>query len=303
MQHSSAGYLLNAKPSPTNGYSTCVTTMSSGVPPTSAGSPVTPTSPMVHWRRVRRSSCTKAHRLFRTAAGSGVSVSVTASRSSTPRRPRSGALMRLGDDIPGAVRSVEDPAAGDGRRADQPGGLDLVSRGHRQRALPYRRHLVADRDRCDHDFAAPGATPTKPGSCTKPIPGIDVDIVDEAGDLITEANQGGVPRHSRSRGRRCCARSGATTIVISRPTGKNSRIVTTSPATARIATSDGYIWIMGRIDDVLNVSGHRLGTMEVESALVAHERVAEAAVVGYPSRREGRGHLRLRRVPWRSSNG
>ncbi|MDH5766280.1 MAG: acetyl-coenzyme A synthetase, partial [Gammaproteobacteria bacterium] len=46
--------------------------------------------------------------------------------------------------------------------------------------------------------------------------------------------------------------------------------------------ADGYFWIMGRIDDVLNVSGHRLGTMEVESALVAHERVAEAAVVGYP---------------------
>ena len=52
---------------------------------------------------------------------------------------------------------------------------------------------------------------------------------------------------------------------------------------------DGYIWIMGRIDDVLNVSGHRLGTMEVESALVAHERVAEAAVVGYPHDVKGEG--------------
>ena len=57
---------------------------------------------------------------------------------------------------------------------------------------------------------------------------------------------------------------------------------------------DGYYWITGRIDDVLNVSGHRLGTAEVESALVAHEAVAEAAVVGFPHDDQGPGHLRLR---------
>ena len=53
---------------------------------------------------------------------------------------------------------------------------------------------------------------------------------------------------------------------------------------------DGYFWIMGRVDDVINVSGHRLSTMEVESALVAHPKVAEAAVVGLPGRDQGPGH-------------
>ena len=57
---------------------------------------------------------------------------------------------------------------------------------------------------------------------------------------------------------------------------------------------DGYYWITGRVDDVINVSGHRMGTAEIESALVAHPKVAEAAVVGYPARHQGPGHLRLR---------
>ena len=56
---------------------------------------------------------------------------------------------------------------------------------------------------------------------------------------------------------------------------------------------DGYYWITGRVDDVINVSGHRLGTAEIESALVAHKAVAEAAVVGYPARHQGPGHLCL----------
>ena len=57
---------------------------------------------------------------------------------------------------------------------------------------------------------------------------------------------------------------------------------------------DGYYWITGRVDDVINVSGHRIGTAEVESALVGNTKVAEAAVVGYPARHQGPGHLRLR---------
>ena len=55
--------------------------------------------------------------------------------------------------------------------------------------------------------------------------------------------------------------------------------------------ADGYYWITGRVDDVINVSGHRMGTAEVESALVAHPKVSEAAVVGYPARHQGPGHL------------
>jgi len=132
----------------------------------------------------------------------------------------------------------------------------------------------------------PGVVATKPGSCTIALPGIDADVVDEDGNSITEANKGGY-------------------LVIKKPFpsqlrtvyGDDQRYVDTywpkfggkyylAGDSAR-KDADGYFWIMGRIDDVLNVSGHRLGTMEVESALVAHERVAEAAVVGYPHEVKG----------------
>ena len=127
----------------------------------------------------------------------------------------------------------------------------------------------------------PGVTATKPGSCTLPLPGMDVDVVDDDGNSITEANKGGY-------------------LVIKKPWpsmlrtvwGDDQRYIDTyfpkfdgkfylAGDSAR-RDKDGYFWIMGRIDDVLNVSGHRLGTMEVESALVAHEAVVEAAVVGRP---------------------
>jgi acetyl-CoA synthetase len=134
----------------------------------------------------------------------------------------------------------------------------------------------------------PGAVATKPGSCTLPLPGIAADIVDADGNSITEPNQGGV-------------------LVIRKPWpsmirtvyGDDKRYYDTywemfdgklyvAGDNAR-RDEDGYFWIMGRIDDVLNVSGHRLGTMEVESALVAHPKVAEAAVVGYPHDIKGEG--------------
>tara|TARA_R110000850_G_scaffold67188_4_gene149634 strand:- start:19391 stop:21349 length:1959 start_codon:yes stop_codon:yes gene_type:complete len=132
----------------------------------------------------------------------------------------------------------------------------------------------------------PGATPTKPGSCTRPLPGISVEVVDEAGELIDSVEAGGY-------------------LVVTKPWpsmlrtiwGDNQRYIDTYWAqfnnkyyVAGDSThrdKDGYYWIMGRIDDVLNVSGHRLGTMEIESALVSHPRVAEAAVVGRPHEVKG----------------
>ncbi|WP_407276177.1 acetate--CoA ligase [Halothiobacillus sp. DCM-1] len=131
----------------------------------------------------------------------------------------------------------------------------------------------------------PGAIATKPGSCTLPLPGIIADIVDDEGNPVGH-NQGG-------------------NLVIKKPWP--SMIRTIWGDDARFARSyfpeklkgyylagdsarrddDGYFWIMGRIDDVLNVSGHRLGTMEIESALVAHPKVAEAAVVGKPHEIKG----------------
>ncbi|HEY0803103.1 MAG TPA: AMP-binding protein, partial [Steroidobacteraceae bacterium] len=127
----------------------------------------------------------------------------------------------------------------------------------------------------------PGVTPTKPGSCTKPLPGIFADIVDEDGRPVSTPDAGGY-------------------LVIKRPWpsmlrtiwGDNERYVSTYWAKFRnhyyVAgdsarrDADGYYWIMGRIDDVLNIAGHRLGTMEIESALAAHPKVAEAAVVSKP---------------------
>jgi len=130
----------------------------------------------------------------------------------------------------------------------------------------------------------PGAIPTKPGSCTKPLPGIMPEIVDETGQPV-ERNHGGM-------------------LVITRPWpgmlrgiwGDDERFKqqywSKVPGkylcgdNAR-CDDDGYYWIMGRIDDVLNVAGHRLSTIEIESALVSHPKVAEAAAVGRPHELKG----------------
>jgi acetyl-CoA synthetase len=132
----------------------------------------------------------------------------------------------------------------------------------------------------------PGVTATKPGSCTRPLPGIDAAIVDARGDEVQGDDAGGY-------------------LVIRKPWpsmlrtiwGDNARYLSTYWETfqnryyvagdSAHRDKDGYFWIMGRIDDVLNVAGHRLGTMEIESALVAHPRVAEAAVVGRPHEIKG----------------
>ena len=127
----------------------------------------------------------------------------------------------------------------------------------------------------------PGVVSTKPGSCTLPLPGIMAAIVDEAGHDV-EKGKGGF-------------------LVIKRPWPSMIRTIWGDPERFKKSyypedfqgkyylagdganrDLDGYFWIMGRIDDVLNVSGHRLGTMEIESALVANPIVAEAAVVGRP---------------------
>ena len=137
----------------------------------------------------------------------------------------------------------------------------------------------------------PGATPTKPGSATLPLPGIQADIVDHDGNS-QPADQGGY-------------------LAIRRPWPGMMRTVHGDPERFRKSyweeirpadgswlyfagdgarrDSDGYFWVMGRVDDVINVSGHRLGTMEIESALVSHPAVAEAAVVGRPDELKGEG--------------
>ena len=126
----------------------------------------------------------------------------------------------------------------------------------------------------------PGLTHTKPGSATIAFPGISADLLDNDAKRIEVG--GGYARRSRSPGRRCCARSGATTTATWRRISRSGRAAptSTSPGDGAKRDDDGYFWILGRVDDVLNVAGHRIGTMEVESALVSHPAVAEAAVVG-----------------------
>jgi acetyl-CoA synthetase len=130
----------------------------------------------------------------------------------------------------------------------------------------------------------PGATPTKPGSGTKPFPGIEADVMTREGQPVSP-NEGGY-------------------LVIKRPWPAMLRTIWGDDERYREQywsqidgvyfagdgarrDADGYFWIMGRIDDVINVSGHRLGTAEVESALVSHKAVAEAAVVGRPDDLKG----------------
>jgi len=130
----------------------------------------------------------------------------------------------------------------------------------------------------------PGVTPTKPGTATLPFFGVQPDVVNKEGKSVP-ANQGGY-------------------LVIKKPWPSMMRGVYGDPERFKKTywsdikgmyftgdgarrDKDGYFWIMGRVDDVINVSGHRLGTMEVESALVSHPYVAEAAVVGKPDEIKG----------------
>jgi acetyl-CoA synthetase len=134
----------------------------------------------------------------------------------------------------------------------------------------------------------PGATTTKPGSATMPLPGVSAKVVDAQGNAVPRGSGG--------------------LLVIDRPWPSMLRTLYGAPerykkqyfsqiagqATyftgdgARI-DKDGYVWVLGRVDDVINVSGHRLSTMEIESALVAHPQVGEAAVVGSPHELKGQG--------------
>ncbi|MCL6543833.1 MAG: acetate--CoA ligase [Bryobacteraceae bacterium] len=127
--------------------------------------------------------------------------------------------------------------------------------------------------------AMPGAVPLKPGSATLPLPGVEAEVVDLNGNPVPRGEKG--------------------FLVIRRPWPSMLRTILNDPRRyeeqywSRVRDSyftgdaarqdeDGYFWILGRVDDVINVSGHRLSTMEVESALVRHPAVAEAAVVGKP---------------------
>jgi acetyl-CoA synthetase len=132
----------------------------------------------------------------------------------------------------------------------------------------------------------PGATDLKPGSATRPLFGVKPALVDNDGNILEGATEGNLVMLDSWPGQ-------MRTVF-----GDHERFIQTYFSTyegmyftgdgAR-RDEDGYYWITGRVDDVLNISGHRMGTAEIESALVAHPDVAEAAVVGYPHDIKGQG--------------
>ena len=137
--------------------------------------------------------------------------------------------------------------------------------------------------------ALPGAIPTKPGSATLPFPGIVADIVDQEGEPVTNESGGYlVVKHPWPGMMRTlyndADRFRRTYWEYLHP--KDGEFVYFAGDGAH-KDEDGYFWVMGRVDDVINVAGHRLGTMEIESALVSHPAVVEAAVVGKPDEIKG----------------
>ncbi|MCC0176537.1 acetate--CoA ligase [Waterburya agarophytonicola K14] len=135
----------------------------------------------------------------------------------------------------------------------------------------------------------PGATPTKPGSATLPFPGIIADVVDLEGNSVGE-NEGGylVIKHPWPSMMRTVYKNDDRfrSTYWEHIAPKDGKYLYFAGDGAR-KDEDGYFWVMGRVDDVMNISGHRLGTMEVESALVSHPAVAEAAVVSRPDELKG----------------
>ena len=199
-------------------------------------------------------------------------------------------LHQVGRQVPRAPRPVQAAPAGHGGRAHQPQGVAVVLEGHRRRALPGRRHLVADRDRRDHDHHPAGRS------------------VRQAG-LGGPAAAGHRRRHRRRR-RQGARPTSRTCSSLRRPWpgmlrtlykdedrfietyfsrfGNENYLV----GDAARKDSDDYFWIVGRVDDVINVSGHRLSTAEVESAIVSHPQ----------GRRGGRRRRRPTRTPGRRSS-
>ena len=200
------------------------------------------------------------------------------------RADRDPGVHEVGRRVPGEARPLVAAAARDGRRADQPEGVALVPPRHRRRALPDRRHLVADRDRPHHDLAAAGHHRDQAGLGHAPAAG------------HRGAGRRGEERRRR-RHRPGPADPAAPVAGMLRTLyGDHDRFIETYwdkfgrdvyfVGDAARKDDDGYYWVIGRVDDVLNVSGHRMSTAEIESAIVSHAEGRR----GGRDRPAGRGH-------------
>ena len=188
------------------------------------------------------------------------------------------AFMKQGEADPGGARPVVAAGAGLGRRADQPRGLALVPRRDRRRPGPGRRHLVADRDGPDHDQPAAGRDDDQAGLR-------DVPAARDRGGRGRRRRQLRAAR--RRRVPRPQARRGPAMLrgIYGDPERYSKTYWSRFPGMyfagdGAKRDEDGYLWLLGRVDDVMNVAGHRISTTEVESALIDHKSVAESAVVG-----------------------
>lgn len=132
----------------------------------------------------------------------------------------------------------------------------------------------------------PGATALKPGSATRPFFGVQLELVDGSGNVLEGVAEGNLVITGSWPGQMRTVYGDHERFALTYFSTYNGKYFTGDGCRR---DEDGYYWITGRVDDVINVSGHRMGTAEVESALVAHDHVAEAAVVGYPHNIKGQG--------------
>ena len=184
----------------------------------------------------------------------------------------------VGAGARGEARPLVAPPARVGRRADQPRGVDVVPGAHRRSTgIPIVDTWWQTETGMIMITPLPGVTTTKPGSATKPFPGVEAAVVDDHGNEVGPGGGG--------------------YLVLKRPWPAMTRGIFGDDARFRATywerfpgmyfagdgarvDEDGDFWLLGRVDDVMNVSGHRISTIEVESALVDHPSVAEAAVCG-----------------------
>ncbi len=198
-------------------------------------------------------------------------------------------FMKWGPQYPEKSRSLVAAAAWKRRRTDQSRSVDVVLRTHRRRPLSGRRHVVADRDRDDHDHAAARDHDAQAGERDEPFPGVLADVVNENGESVPLGGGG------------YCVLKRPWPAMLRGIWGDDERYVQTYwsrfphmylAGDGCKRDEDGDYWFMGRIDDVMNVSGHRISTTEVESALVDHPRSPKPPSSGSsttsPARRSAR---------------
>ena len=245
-----------------------------GARPTSAGSPATATSCTAAQQRHDERPLRAIPPIpIGTATGDRRALR----RQLVLHRADAHSLVREGGNgLPETARSFVAPPPRHGRRTDQPGGLALVLEGDRRRALPDRRHVVADGERRHPDHAAPRSDDAQARLGDGAVPG----------NQTRDPGRAGQPRPPGKASSPCGSRGRGCSNAVGGRRALRADVLLALRARDVLhrrrgeQDSDGYFWLMGRIDDVINVAGHRLSTTEIESTLVKHEAVAEAAATG-----------------------